>query len=126
MFALSDHKVQGKGLAKFILDLQKPPSRYFALENFYTMLSCTSDWEDIAILRPFNNNIFKVKSNKRLIEYDIYLEQQNAKTKQLYKEDKESFIVEKEPVLLLNGFRVSMRVQKRLIVNEAKGLVHDS
>jgi ATP-dependent exoDNAse (exonuclease V) alpha subunit len=73
-FALSDHKVQGKGLAKSILDLQKPPTGHFAVENYYTMLSRTSEWEDMAILLPFKDDIFTAKPDKRLMEYDLYLE----------------------------------------------------
>ena len=86
-FALSDHKVQGKGLAKSILDLQKPPTGHFALENYYTMLSRTSDWEDMAILRPFKDDIFSAKPDKRLVEYDMYLERQNERTVQVYERE---------------------------------------
>src|SRR5579859_158378 len=86
-FALSDHKVQGKGLPKSILDLQKPPSGHFTLENLYTMLSRTSDWEDMAILRPFSDDIFNAKPDERLVEYDKYLKRQNKKTEQLYEQE---------------------------------------
>ena len=86
-FALSDHKVQGKGLAKSIWDLQKPLTRHFALENYYTMLSWTSDWEDMAILWPFKDDIFSAKPDKRLVEYDMYLERQNERTVRLYEQE---------------------------------------
>jgi len=89
-FALSDHKVQGKGLPKSILDLQKPPSGHFTLENFYTMLSQTSQWEDMAILRPFNDDIFKAKPDERLVEYDVYLEQQNKRIEQVDEQEMRS------------------------------------
>jgi hypothetical protein len=83
-FALSDHKVQGKGLPISILDLQKPPTGRFALENFYTMTSRTSVWTDMAILRPFNDDIFQAKPDERLQKYDIYLKEQNERTQQIY------------------------------------------
>jgi len=86
-FALSDHKVQGKGLPKSILDLQKPPSGHFTLENFYTMLSRTSDWDDMAILRAFNDDIFKMKPDERLTKYGVYLKDQNEKTKRRYEQE---------------------------------------
>ena len=83
-FSLSDHKVQGKGLAKSILDLQRPPSGHFTLENFYTMVSRTSEWEDMAILRPFEDSIFNTKPDDRLTKYGFYLEAQNNRSKQIY------------------------------------------
>jgi hypothetical protein len=86
-FALSDHKVQGKGLPISILDLQKPPSGRFALENFYTMTSRTSVWIDMAILRPFNDDIFYTKPDERLQRYDVYLKEQNARTEWLYNQE---------------------------------------
>lgn len=91
-FALLDHKVQGKGLPKSILDLQKPPSGHFTLENLYTMLSRTSEWEDMAILRPFNDDIFKTKPDERLVKYDVYLEQQNKRTEEIYEQEMQSQI----------------------------------
>lgn len=86
-FALSDHKVQGKGLAKSILDLQKPPTGQCALENWYSMLWRTSDWDDMAILRPFNDNIFSAKPDIWLVKYDVYLEKQNERTEELYERE---------------------------------------
>jgi hypothetical protein len=86
-FALSDHKVQGKGLPISILDLQKPPSGRFALENFYTMTSRTSVWINMAILRPFNDDIFYTKPDERLQKYDVYLREQNDKTESFYHQE---------------------------------------
>jgi hypothetical protein len=83
-FALSDHKVQGKGLPRSILDLQRPPSGSFALENFYTMVSRTSEWEDMAILRPFEDTIFNARPDERLIKYNLHLIDKDNKTKQIY------------------------------------------
>jgi hypothetical protein len=86
-FAISDHKVQGKGLPKSILDLQKPPTGHFSLENFYTMISRTSNWNDMAILRPFNDDIFQAKPDERLVQYGVYLKDQNEKTKRAYEQE---------------------------------------
>ena len=73
-FSLSDHKVQGKGLKNSILDLHRPPTGIFKSENLYVMLSRTSNWEDVAILRPFEDMIFSAQPNEKLLRYDIYLE----------------------------------------------------
>ena len=83
-FSLSDHKVQGKGLRNSILDLHRPPTGSFKIENLYVMLSRTSNWEDVAILRPFDDRIFNVQPNEKLLRYDIYLEDQDKMTQQIY------------------------------------------
>ena len=84
MFSLLDHKVQGKGLRNSILDLHRPPTGSFKTENLYVILSQTSNWEDVAILRPFDDRIFNVQPNEKLLRYDIYLEDQDRMTQQIY------------------------------------------
>src|SRR5208282_6561457 len=71
-FSLSDHKVQSKGLRNSILDLHRPPTGSFKTENLYVILSQISNWEDVVILRPFNDRIFSAQLNKKLLRYDIY------------------------------------------------------
>jgi hypothetical protein len=83
-FSLSDHKVQGKGPQNSILDLHRPPTGSFKTENLYAMLSRTSNWEDVAILRPFDNRIFNVQRNEKLLRYDIYLEDQDRMTQEIF------------------------------------------
>ena len=79
-FSLSDHKVQDKGLRNSILDLHSPPTGSFKTENLYVMLSRTSNWEDVAILRPFDDRVFNAQPNEKLLRYDIYLEDQDRIT----------------------------------------------
>ena len=86
-FLLSDHRVQGKGLRNSILDLHRPPTGSFKTENLYVMLSQTSNWEDVAILRLFDNRIFNVQLNEKLLRYDIYLEDQDRMTQQIYERE---------------------------------------
>jgi hypothetical protein len=50
-------------------------------ENLYVMLSRTSNWEDVAILRPFDDRIFNVQPNEKLLRY---LEDQDKMTQQIY------------------------------------------
>jgi hypothetical protein len=83
-FSLSDHKVQGKGLSKSILDLQRPPTGGFSIEHVYTMTSRTCKWENMAVLRPFDDRIFNSKPDPRLMKYDVYLEEQDRKTQYRY------------------------------------------
>jgi hypothetical protein len=45
------------------------------------MMSRASNWEDVAILRPFNESIFHSAPDAALQAYDEYLEQQNENTK---------------------------------------------
>ena len=87
-FSLSDHKVQGKGLPKSILDLQRPPTGGFTIEHVYTMVSRTSEWEDMAILRPFDDRIFNSKPDERLTQYELYLSEQDEKTRGMYELDR--------------------------------------
>ena len=83
-FSLSDHKVQDKGLRNSILDLHRSPIGSFKTENLYIILSRTSNWEDVAILRSFDDRIFNVQSNEKLLRYDIYLEDQDRMIQQIY------------------------------------------
>jgi len=80
-FALSDYGVQSRGLKNFILDLDKPPTASLKIGNIYVMLSRVSSWNDVAILRPFNESIFHSAPDAALLAYDEYLEQQNEDTK---------------------------------------------
>ena len=84
-FAMSDYRVQGRGLNTFIVDLQRPPTGSLKLENIYVMLSRASNWEDISILRRFDESIFQAKADETLMEYDKYLQSQNEATKAQYK-----------------------------------------
>jgi hypothetical protein len=38
----------------------------------------------VAILRPFNDRIFSAQPNEKLLRYDIYLEDQDTMTQQIY------------------------------------------
>jgi hypothetical protein len=44
------------------------------------MLSRTSNWEDVEILRPFDDRILSAQLNEKLLRYDIYLEDQDRMT----------------------------------------------
>src|SRR5271169_3249977 len=59
--AFSDHKVQGKEFRNSILDLHRPPAGSLKTENLYVMLSRTSNWEDVEILRPFDDRILMME-----------------------------------------------------------------
>ncbi len=83
-FSLSDHRVQGKEFRNSILDLHRPSTGSFKTENFYVMLSRTSNWEDVEILRPFDDRILSAQPNEKLLRYDIYLEGQDRMTQQIY------------------------------------------
>ena len=60
---MSDFRVQGSGLKKGIFDLKKTPSGRMALQNIYVMLSRVSNWEDLAILRPFEDSVLQLRLN---------------------------------------------------------------
>jgi hypothetical protein len=86
-FSSSDHKVQGKGLKNSILDLHRSPTGSFKTENFD--MSCyhrlrTGRNQDVAILRTFDDRIFSAQPNEKLLRYDIYLEDQDTMTQQIY------------------------------------------
>ena len=83
-FAVSDYRVQGMGLLKFILDLEKPPTSTLNLENIYVILSRASDWENLAVLREFDEKIFDGHPKEKLMEYDKKLKLLNQLTKAVY------------------------------------------
>ena len=69
---------------KFIIDLCRPPDRRLALQNIYVMLSRMTKWEDLAILRPFDDNIFRTGCDENWIRYNEFLENENKATKTWY------------------------------------------
>ena len=72
---ISNIKVQGKGFNRnIILDFKKPPNGKLTLENIYVMVSRVTCWESLAILRPFDDSIFEMKPDEKLMRYDKYLE----------------------------------------------------
>jgi len=72
-FSMSDFRVQGKGLRDGIFDLKKPPSGRLLLANIYVMLSRVSNWEDLTILRPFEDGVLQSKADDELTAYDEIL-----------------------------------------------------
>jgi hypothetical protein len=73
--------VQGDGInTKVIIDLEKPPNGRMTLQNLYVMLSRVTCWENLAILRPFNDNIFEMKADENLLKFDEYLEDMDDNT----------------------------------------------
>src|SRR5271170_3016672 len=80
-FSASDFRVQGAGLANAILDMKKPPTGRIGLENIYVMLSRISNWDDLAILRPFEESILQGVPDERLSAYDNFLDQMHMDTK---------------------------------------------
>ena len=48
------------------------------------MTSRTCKWENMAVLRPFDDRIFNSKPDPRLMKYDVYLEEQDRKTQYRY------------------------------------------
>jgi hypothetical protein len=55
---------------KFILDLEKLSTLTLNLENIYIILSRVLDWENLAILREFDEKIFNRYSKEKLMEYN--------------------------------------------------------
>jgi hypothetical protein len=79
-FAMSDFRVQGNGLSKGIFDLKKPPSGRLLAANIYVMLSRVSNWEDLAILRPFEDSVLSSLADEELMEYEQYLVDMDRET----------------------------------------------
>jgi hypothetical protein len=79
-FSMSDHRVQGNGLSKAIFDLKKPPSGRLLLANIYVMLSRVSNWEDLAILRPFEGSVLQGKADEELAAYEEFLKDMDKET----------------------------------------------
>jgi hypothetical protein len=59
--------------------MKKPPR--IGLENIYVMLSLISNWDDLAILRPFEESVLQGVPDERLSAYDEFLEQMHMDTK---------------------------------------------
>jgi hypothetical protein len=78
--------VQGRGLVVSILDITKPPTGRFRLENLYVMLSRASNWESVAILKQFDDKIFDMLPDQKLIVYNQYLIAQDLATKYTWEE----------------------------------------
>ena len=45
------------------------------LQNLYVILSRITYWENLAILRPFDDSIFDMKPDENLLKFDEYLEE---------------------------------------------------
>lgn len=88
-FAMSDFRVQGNGLSKGIFDLKKPPSGRLLAANIYVMLSRVSNWEDLAILRPFEESVLTSGADDELLGYEQYLLDMNCETQR--REDRSRF-----------------------------------
>lgn len=63
------------------LGYEKAPDRPTALQNIYVMLSRISDWEGLAILRPFEDSVLQGVPDEKLAAYDEFLEQMHSDTK---------------------------------------------
>jgi hypothetical protein len=50
----------------------------------YVMLSRAVSWENVAILRPFDAEIFCKLPDEKLEKYDAYLEEMNSETREKY------------------------------------------
>jgi len=74
-FALSNFHIQEYDFRNAILNMKKPSIDRLALENIYIMLSRINEWENLAILRSFEDNILQDILNKKLAAYDKFLEQ---------------------------------------------------
>jgi hypothetical protein len=51
-----------------------------SLQNLYVMLSRVTCWENLAILRPFDESIFDMKPDENLLKFDEYLENKDDNT----------------------------------------------
>jgi hypothetical protein len=67
--------VQGKGFNS--LDFKKPPNGKLTLDVMLSRVTC---WESLAILRPFDDSIFEMKPDEKLMRYDKYLEDMDDNT----------------------------------------------
>jgi hypothetical protein len=86
-FAMSDFRVKGNGLTKAIFDLKKPPSGRLLSANIYVMLSRVSNWEDLAILRPFEDSVLSGSADEELTMYEQYLLDMNRETERREERD---------------------------------------
>jgi hypothetical protein len=88
---MSDYRVQGRGFnQKFIIDLDRPPDNHLRLQNTYVILSRMTKWNDLAILRPFDDGVLRGGCDEKWMEYNEVLERENEVTKARY--DEEVFI----------------------------------
>ena len=70
--------MQGKGFNRnIILDFKKPPNGKLTLDVMLSRVTC---WESLAILRPFDDSIFEMKPDEKLMRYDKYLEDMDGVT----------------------------------------------
>ena len=61
--------------------MKRPPTGRIGLENIYVILSRISSWDDLAILRPFEESILQRVPDEGLTAYDEFLEQMHMETK---------------------------------------------
>jgi len=61
--------------------MKKPPTGRIRLENIYVMLSQISNWDDLAILRPFEETVLQGVPDERLSAYDEFLDQMHLDIK---------------------------------------------
>jgi hypothetical protein len=61
--------------------VKRPPTGRIGLENIYVILSRISSWDDLAILRPFEECVLQRVPDKRLSAYDEFLKQLHMDTK---------------------------------------------
>ena len=60
--------------------MKKPSNGKVSLENIYVMRSRISNWEILAILRPFDDSIFEMRPDEKLKKFDEYLEEMDEAT----------------------------------------------
>ena len=60
-------------MSKAIFDFKRPPSGRLLHQNIYVMLSRVGDWEDMAILRPFEDSVLQSRPDDELLEYEEIL-----------------------------------------------------
>ena len=65
---------------KVIINLEKPLNGRMTLQNLYVMLSWVTCWENLAILRPFDDSIFEMKADENLLKFNEYLEDMDDNT----------------------------------------------
>jgi hypothetical protein len=79
-FAMSDFRAQGSGMSKAIFDFKKPPSGRLLHQNIYVMLSRVGDWEDMAILKPFEDSVLQTRPGEELLECEEILKHMDLET----------------------------------------------
>jgi hypothetical protein len=77
-------------LNNYIIDLRRPPTGKFQLENLYVMLSRATTWNDFAILCDFDDALFRRDDHNEPLElYIRYLEEQNSLSQQKFLDERE-------------------------------------